>query len=130
MTESAVAQKEILPSHIDPSQPFQGAFGKIEAEDAARVIVSLCQHQGDRWYSFTLRDLKRHWRRVFPRAREGAAEWGLTYLIDANYDRRNGLGIMGPMTEPSPNILTIMADRYQVRPAFIEACFKASPANR
>jgi hypothetical protein len=46
----------IQPQHIDTSDVFHGAFDHLETEEAARVIVRMCQKFGG-WYPFSSNEL-------------------------------------------------------------------------
>lgn len=103
----------IQPRHINTGNHFFEAFGHMETEISARWIVRFCQPRGN-WSPFTFGDLEAFYREG------GYRGFWLNRLGNPEY-----LTITGPRDERGCiTDATVIA----VTDAFIQRCFKASPA--
>jgi hypothetical protein len=89
----------IKPSDIDTSKHFFDAFGKLETETSARLIVLYLQETGNHWVAFSKYELDLRYNEDF-------------YL--------NGLDSRGFLKERQDGI-------YEVTDDFVYRCWKASP---
>lgn len=116
--------KQIHPADIDLDKPID--FGKHEVNKVAKVILLHCQ-QMSHWLPFSLHDLERIWHEVHGTARDGEVRDALDNFLNplrgdfglpANFDHLD--------LKPSPFIIAVGVELYQVTPAFVERCWQTA----
>lgn len=95
----------IKPEHINITQHFYDAFGNmIETEISASYIVRLCQKLGG-WVPFTKGDIEKFYNDV-----SGFKNFSFNRLLFNDY------------------IIKMKDGKFHITRAFVEECFKSSPA--
>jgi len=101
MSDQNWDEHPIQPWNIRTEQFFYGAFGKREAEFAARIIVRFCKLM-EGWVPFSINDLAKH----FPKA-VASSEFDPTFLVDNEILFLDGDG------------------HYWVTEGFIDRCYRS-----
>jgi len=104
--DDSIKDYPIQPKHISTKSHFWEAFGNMESEVSAWLIVALCQRAGG-WVPFTKKEIDVYGKQNF--------------FFNGLCDNRN--------PQAGNNFVILGEDgRYRVTQEFIAICFKSSPA--
>lgn len=110
----------ILPSSIDTSQHFWGAFGDSETEDSANFVVRLCQEKGN-WLPFTNEEIDALYKKTNEKS-----EFKFNSLVDSTNKRQFG----GGKSVVDGGWLSQDGDKYLVTQNFVRRAYKSSPVKK